>query len=228
MKGRLIRRALDAMGVLFLIVAVCAAAASMEEALPTLATDGKDLPRIVIDAGHGGRDGGAEGAKSGVQEAPLNLAVAKKLEQALLDQGFDVTMTRSGADALAEGKRADMEARREILRGSGVSAVISIHMNHFSDPAVAGPMAFYMRGSTEGEALATSIIEQVCTALGREKRPANPGDYYVLRESIAPAVIVECGFLSNPEDEALLQQEAHQQALAEGIAEGVARHFAGT
>ena len=188
-------------------------------------TDSGGVPLIVIDAGHGGKDNGAS-STNGVPESGINLAVAKLVESGLREAGFAVKMTRSGPEALADSKREDMQARRDIMRAEGVQAVVSIHMNKFSDCSIRGPMAFYMKGSQAGEALATSVITAVCTKIDHPRRPANPGDYFVLRESTAPAVIIECGFLSNPTDEALLQDPLHQRKLAEGIVAGIAAYFA--
>lgn len=117
--------------------------------------------------------------------------------------------------------------RRDIMNQDGVSIVVSIHMNKFSDTSIKGPMAFYMKGSAEGERLATSIICALCDALGNPRRLANPGDYFVIRESVPPAVIVECGFLSNADDEKLLQTAEHQSKLVEGIAAGITAYFGG-
>lgn len=178
-------------------------------------------PVIVIDAGHGGFDGGAVGSKTGVCEAELNLSVAKLLEEELTSRGYKVIMTRSGADAVGETKGADMETRKIIMQDERALAVISIHMNKFSDPSVSGPMVFYMRGSEEGKALADCVIYGVCESLGRPPRSSNPEELFVLRVPYAPSVLVECGFLSNPEDEALLQTEEHQKKLAAGIADGL-------
>lgn len=201
------------------------AAIADEAASVQARTDGGGVPLVLVDAGHGGPDGGAKGA-GGVEEAGLNLAVAKLVESGLREAGFAVKMTRKDADALGESKREDMQARRDMMREDGVAAVVSIHMNKFGDSSIHGPMAFYMKGSAPGEALATAVIEAVCLKIGHPKRPANPGDYFVLRESIAPAVIIECGFLSNASDEIKLQDAAHQRKLAEGIVAGVAAYFA--
>ncbi|MDL2257937.1 N-acetylmuramoyl-L-alanine amidase [Eubacteriales bacterium OttesenSCG-928-K08] len=188
-------------------------------------TDGGRLPVIVVDAGHGGPDGGAVTA-DGVPEAGINLTIAQLVENGLREAGFSVVMTRSDENALANSKQQDMHARREIMRMDSVNAIVSIHMNKFQDKSVSGPMAFYMKGSKEGEKLATCVISAVCETIGRQSRPANPGDYYVVRESIAPAVIIECGFLSNPEDARLLQDPEHQQKLADGIVAGLCAYFA--
>lgn len=195
-------------------------------AAPVAMTDSGGVPLIVIDAGHGGPDAGASSAH-GVPEAGINLSIAKLVESGLREAGFAVKMTRGDENAIADSKREDMQARRDIMRSDGVQAVVSIHMNKFGDTSIRGPMAFYMKGSDQGEALATAVITAVCTKIDHPKRPANPGDYFVLRESIAPAVIIECGFLSNPTDAQLLQDPLHQRKLAEGIVAGVAAYFAG-
>ena len=163
-------------------------------------------PLVVIDAGHGGMDGGALGVR-GVKESPLNLAVAKLVESGLIEKGYRVMMTRNDENALGKSKRADMQMRRKIMREDDVSVIVSIHMNKFRDSSVKGPRVFYMEGSKQGELLAT-------------------GNYFVLRESIAPAVIVECGFLSNASDAKKLQDPAYQQKLAEGIVNGLVAYFA--
>ncbi len=183
---------------------------------------------VVVDAGHGGADGGAVGSKTGVVEAGLNLAVASAVRDALEEAGVAVLMTRTDENALADTKQADMQARRAIMNTEGVDLVVSVHMNRFTDPAVSGPMAFYMKGSEAGQHLAELVIASVCEAIGRPVRSANPGDYFVIRESPAPSVLVECGFLSNAEDEALLQTEEHQQKLVRGIVDGVLAYLAET
>lgn len=180
---------------------------------------------IVVDAGHGGMDGGAVGTDTGVVEAGLNLKVAKLLEASLAKAGHLVVMTRPDERALAGTKRADMAARREVLRGRDVDLIVSVHMNQFSDRTVSGAMAYYMRGSSDGQRLAQCVIDSVTDAVGRARRLANPGDYFVLRECAAPAVLVECGFLSNPADEALLQDEVYQKTLADAIAAGIAHYL---
>lgn len=182
---------------------------------------------VVVDAGHGGMDGGAVGTDSGVVEAGLNLSVASLLKEALEAEGMVVIMTREDGEALADTKRGDMEARRNILRRSDADLVVSIHMNKFSDRSVSGAMAYFMQGSAEGEALAQAVIDSVCDAIGQKRRAANPGDYFVIRECAVPAVLVECGFLSNAGDEKRLQDAAHQQALSQAICAGILSYMEG-
>lgn len=183
-------------------------------------------PTVVIDAGHGGFDGGAVGTNTGVKESELNLAVARLLADELHELGYGVIMTRSTEDAVGETKGADMENRKLVMRDERADIVVSIHMNKFGDSTVSGPMVFYMKGSDTGKALADCVVYSLCESLGRPPRLSNPEDLFVLRVPEAPSVLVECGFLSNPEDEALLMTLEHQKKLAKGIAGGIAEFFA--
>ncbi len=183
---------------------------------------------VVLDAGHGGFDGGSV-SKAGTVEAPLNLAVAVRLREKLLAAGLEVVMTRTDDGALGHTKKEDMAARRKLLNTEGAAVCVSVHMNAVTDRATRGPMAFYMKGSGEGQKLAQLVIDGVCTAVEWPLRAANPGDYFVVRECACPAVLIECGFLSNAEDEKLLLDAAYQEKLAAGIAQGVLAYLdAGT
>jgi N-acetylmuramoyl-L-alanine amidase len=218
--------------VLFAALALAWTGLSMDREAPSIeASSGAveyEIPEgafvIVVDAGHGGFDGGAVGTETGVAEAELNLKVAGLLRDELLSRGFFVIMTREGPEALAETKADDMQARKEIMQDERVKLVISVHMNKFRDRTVSGPMVFYMKGSSEGKAAADFIIASLCESLGRPARFSNPEDLFVLRVPQAPSVLVECGFLSNPDDERALVTEEYQKKLAEGIASGVSEY----
>ena len=207
------------------------AGAAVEPAiLPSGEVEFTDIPQdavtIVIDAGHGGFDGGAIGSVTGVIEAELNIIVARLLADELTAKGFYVIMTRSDNNSLAETKDEDMKARKEIMQLDCVDLVISVHMNKFTDRTVSGPMVFYMRGSDEGKRLAESVMYSICNAIERPQRFANPEDLFVLRVPLVPSVLVECGFLSNADDERLLMDATHQKKLAMGIAEGIVAYLA--
>ena len=181
---------------------------------------------VVIDAGHGGFDGGAVGTKTGAAEAGLNLEVAELLEEKLSGIGMRVIMTRRDENALGQTKNEDMRARREIMLDPEADIVVSIHMNKFRDSTISGPMVFYMRGSEEGKALADFVMGGLCERLGLSLRHTNPEDLFVLREPKAPSVLVECGFLSNAQDEAKLMTKEYRETLAQGIADGIAEYLA--
>ncbi len=185
-------------------------------------------PTVLVDAGHGGMDGGAVGTDTGVVEATLNLAVAELVRDGLTEKGCTVVMTRTDGEALADTKQADIRRRKELIGQSGIDLVVSIHMNSFTDRSISGPMAYYMLGSAEGQKLAQRVIDCLTDATQRERRLANPGDYFVIRACACPAVLVECGFLTNSEDERRLQEPEYRLALAEAVVEGIASYFVRT
>ena len=194
-------------------------------------TESKDYLRgvVVVDAGHGGVDGGVVGKKTGVKESELNLAVAKKLRDLLRSSGFTVVMTRESSAGLygfpGKGfKRRDMEKRRDVILNAGADVVISVHMNYFSDGRRRGGQTFYFGGSKEGRALA-SFLQEEFNALGERDYKPLAGDYYMLECTSVPSCIVECGFLSNAEDEALLLTESYQSAVAYAIFKGIAAYL---
>ena len=198
-----------------------------EPALPATAElhgDAETAPLIVVDAGPGGGDGGSVG-QSGTVEAGLNLEMAQMLRDELQARGLRVVMTREDENALGDTKREDMRERGRILNTEGATLCVSVHMNAFSDRSASGPMAFYMKGSKPGQALAECVIASVCESVEHPLRRANPGDYFVIRECVSPAVLVECGFLSNAREEALLSSHAYREKLAEGICKGILRYL---
>jgi len=189
-------------------------------------TDSKKI-KVVLDAGHGGVDGGVLGVNTGVKESELNLIIAKKVENYLVSAGIQVVLTRNSdaglyGTAIGNLKRKDMKRRKEIIEKAKPDLVVSIHMNKFSTSTRRGAQVFYKEGDELGETLAKSIqnefnqMEQAsrsCSAL--------TGDYYILNCTNYPSVIAECGFLSNPEDEALLITEEYQDALSYTIYCGI-------
>ena len=177
---------------------------------------------VVIDAGHGGFDGGAVGKTTGVREDGLNLAVAKKLQELLEKNGYAVVMTRGDGEAVGDTKHEDMARRREIIEAANADIVVSVHMNKFPSASVSGPQVFFHKDSAEGEKLATLIQDALNAALEPPKpRVQHPETYYILKSGDCPAVIVECGFLSNAREEALLQDDGYQQKCAKAIYRGV-------
>ena len=163
---------------------------------------------MIVDAGHGGFDAGASGVDTGVRESGLNLQVARLVQVDLEAAGVRVLMTRAEEGALGETKKEDMARRGALLSAEGADAAVSIHMNKVPDRRVRGPMAYYQAGADAGQALATCVIDSLTEALDMKPRLPNPGNNFVTRVPVCPAVLVECGFLSNAEEERLLQDEA--------------------
>ncbi len=189
-----------------------------------------DQLTVVIDAGHGGMDGGAVGV-SGVLEKDLNLQVAKKLEQLVADGGGKALMTRTDDISLhtdqdktvREQKRSDLNYRRSYAADSGADAFISIHMNKFEQSQYRGAQIFYAADQNSkrlAEMIKKNIVPVSEKSDGREIKKAYD-TMFILQKNNIPSVIVECGFLSNPEEEALLIDEAYQQKIAEAIYQGL-------
>ena len=210
-----------------LLLCMCMAGIALVSRQPAAEVSAQTAPRrIVIDAGHGQPDGGAVGSALGVIEEKINLSIAEKLRILLEEDGWEVIMTREDAEQIGRDKNADMRRRREIISSSGQQLTVSIHQNFYAgDTAVSGPQVFYAPGSEQGKILA----EQIQSALNRALEPSSPriaaeGDYYIVKSGSVPAVIVECGFLSNPAEEQLLMQSQYQVRIARAIAEGIAAY----
>ena len=182
---------------------------------------------VVIDAGHGGMDPGKVGV-NGTLEKEINLAVAKELKELLEQNDIKVVMTRTDDGGLyresdANKKRTDMQARVQILQEAAPVLAVSIHQNSFTDSSSRGAQVFYYKGSEQGKLAADTIQEAMRRELadGNHRMAKANADYYMLKKSPCPLVIVECGFLSNPEEEELLQTENYQRRIAWAIHLGV-------
>ncbi len=182
---------------------------------------------IVVDAGHGGFDVGATGV-SGVFEDDLNLKVAKYLKADLEKNGATVIMTREDENAIAETKDDDMAKRRKIIQESGSDIVLSVHMNSETDPSFSGPIVLFMPGLDEGERLAKSIQQSLLEELKpKSQNNARAEELFITQSGTQPCVIVECGFISNPDEEALLISGDYQQKVAQAITDGCKDYFTG-
>ena len=178
---------------------------------------------VVIDAGHGGIDGGV--VANGVKESDLNLEYSKTLGEYFSERGFNVVYTRKTKEGLygmaTNGfKMRDMLKRKEIIQEAQPNVVISVHMNRFSKSSRSGPQVFFQEEDSSGRQLAESMQRVLNTFTGN-RHEAIGGDFFVCRESPSTAVIVECGFLSNPDEAARLQTEEYRLTLCSKIFEGV-------
>ncbi len=184
---------------------------------------------ILVDAGHGGYDGGARCRDSGVWEKVINLAVAQQVESALANRGAQVIMTRrEDTDLCTENrpanltkKRQDMQNRIALAKENQADMVLSIHMNEYRARSESGPQVFYREGCDGGRLLAGCVQSALIAHLQPQKeRAAMAGDYFILQLEV-PSVLVECGFISNPAEEKLLLDEAYQARIGEAVAAGV-------
>jgi len=182
---------------------------------------------IALDPGHGGYDGGAVGRVSGTPEKTLNLDVALRVQKLLKAQGAAVVLTRTDDYALCDEnppirkKLQDMQRRAAIIEENKCDIVLSIHMNEYAGRSESGPQVFYREGCPAGRLLAGAMQEAMIAGLKPgTKREALGGDYYILTLGV-PSVLIECGFLSNREEEALLLTESYREQVAQAITQGV-------
>lgn len=192
---------------------------------------------LLIDAGHGGVDGGAESGR-GVCEKNINLAIAREVQRLAQEAGWQVVMTRETDNGLYEEnggtirskKTQDLKARRELIRKTRPQAAVSIHLNSFrEDASVRGAQTFYPASGGEGQILSESkrlaelLQEKVSVAAGEKdgRTALAKSDVFLFREVTCPISIIECGFLSNPKEAELLQSSEYQHKIAQAIFEGI-------
>ena len=185
----------------------------------------------VIDAGHGGEDGGAV-AVDGSKESDMNLAIARRLDALLVLLGEETRMTRTedisihdgSASTLREKKRSDLENRVELVNSTQGALLVSIHQNSLpSSKRTQGAQVFY--GKKEGSAeLANTVqraLNQTVNAGNEKTKKAIDASIFLMKNVTAPAILIECGFLSNESETALLKSGEYQQKLAVVIASGL-------
>ncbi len=185
---------------------------------------------VVIDAGHGGVDGGCVGKKTGVFESELNLTFARNLANQLENMGISVKLTRSDGNGLYDSsqknlKKSDMKQRKKIIEESNPALVVSLHMNSFPISSCTGAQTFFKKSNVEGEKLATCVQQELGVQVENAKKTAKAGDYYIVNCTDIPSVLVECGFLSNPQEEFLLQTKSYQTKLCYAIACGIVKYL---
>lgn len=186
---------------------------------------------VVIDAGHGGVDAGVIGVYTKEKESNINLAISKYLRGYFADAGFNAVLTRKTQGGLygssSKGfKMRDMKKRKQIIEECKADLVISVHQNFCPLPSRRGGTVFFDKSSGNGKLLADSIQQSLnemkeCV----KKNTALAGDYYMLKCTENPSVIVECGFLSNAEDDKLLNDESYQKAIAYAIFKGAVAYY---
>ena len=191
---------------------------------------------IVVDAGHGVPDEGAE-ADDGTTEAETNLKIALKLQNLLEQSGCTVILTRSDENAiydidsqtLKQKKISDIRNRVKIGNESSADIFVSIHLNKIPQQQYDGWQTFYNKNSEEGKRLATLIQNNLNDAIQKENNrvASKIENIYIINNVEIPTTIVECGFLSNPEEEKQLLEDSYQNRLAWGIYNGIIDYFNG-
>ncbi|MBQ5761781.1 MAG: N-acetylmuramoyl-L-alanine amidase [Clostridia bacterium] len=201
--------------------------------IPTLITVGKT---VVVDAGHGGEDPGAVSKFSGACEKNITLQIADSTRLLLEKAGYTVIMTRTEDTLVYEGdnlsmtakRRQDLLRRKKIMDESGADIVISIHLNAFTDKKYSGAQAFYTKESLSSKKLAICLQDSMRAFLDENnKREAilKADDIIITKDCKVTTVLLECGFLSNEDEEKKLIDPNYQQKIAEAIKAGVDAYF---
>ena len=185
---------------------------------------------VVIDAGHGGIDGGVEGYSGKTNERDLNLKFAFKLGKLFEAMNVNVIYTRKDSSGLYDEKATnkkvdDMKKRIALINKSNANLVISLHQNGYNEQSQRGIMAFYKQGQEASKHLAETLQNRFINNIEHSRKQALAGDYYILNECDALCVLVECGFLTNPEEEKLLQSEEHQNKVCFEIFAGCIQYL---
>ncbi len=183
-----------------------------------------------MSAPHGEPDGGAVGI-SGTLEKDINLAIVQKLREILESKGTEVILTREGdsgifdsdAGTIHEKKVSDMNNRIKIIKNSGADLMISIHMNSFSDSSASGLHIFYDKAHPEAEEVARRVQDAISEITGAPTHAVKTADekLFLMKNTSVPTILVECGFLSNPDEETKLNNEEYQSKIAWAIAKSV-------
>ncbi|MDR1209866.1 MAG: N-acetylmuramoyl-L-alanine amidase [Clostridiales bacterium] len=183
---------------------------------------------ILIDPGHGGWDPGKID-NAGRLEKDINLKIATKLQRDLELGGGVVFTTRLSDVALADKKRADLNNRKDLAAVTGADILISVHQNSYPSPNARGAQVFYYGDSERSKRLAECIQKRMSETQDISGRAAKPNEsYYMLKRTTIPAVIVECGFMSNASDSAKLAKDEYQEKVAWSIYLGIIDYYTGT
>jgi len=229
------RNAVLVLLILFLSIAIFSLDGSGDPL--ALAANNQYKAMVILDPGHGGEDPGAVSNYSGIAEKDINLRIALMLKECLEADNYRVIMTREedvlnykpGTKNITEKRRQDLTARRKLIDSSGADIVVSIHLNKFEEPQYYGAQTFYPPGSAESERLAVCVqnaLRENVDPSNNRKALVKKERIVILRDLVVPTVLVECGFLSNSQEEALLRTVDYQEKIARAIKKGIDDYFA--
>ena len=187
---------------------------------------------VMLDPGHGGYDPGAI-TKQGVYEKSINLQIAQKVKEMLSPSGIGVFLTREedidyvpdGVKGKTTKKQIDLNRRIDMAKEANADVFVSLHVNATATGQESGSETFYHFKSESGKRLAELIQQEMIKIPRMNRRIAKPGDFYIIKNTIMPAVIVEVGYLTNVKELKKLQQSWYQEQLARAIAKGIANFF---
>lgn len=220
---------------LFLIICIMISPVHSVNSVSSAVYQTANTIKIIIDPGHGGFDGGAQGADKTL-EKDINLSISLKLKEMLRFGGYEVIMTRetdigtenNSSESIAKRKVNDMKKRLEIIKNNPDAVFVSVHLNKFTSSSAAGAQIFYSPNNVNSKLLAESLQKSFFRLLQPQndrtvKKAGN--SIYLLKNAQIPAVIAECGFLSNHEELNLLKSDEYQSKIAFVICCGLKDYF---
>lgn len=204
--------------------------------VPANASDKKKT--VMLDPGHGGEDPGAVSDYSGIKEKDINLSIVLDVRKLLEDEGYNVILTREEdrleyapeTTNIVQKRKQDLLRRKKMMDEGGADIVVSVHLNKFPETKYFGAQTFYPPNSPESQKLAASIqgkLKEIVDPDNKRSSLVKKDPIIILYEHKTTTSIVECGFLSNPEEEKLLGTKEHQEKLARAIKEGINKYFEG-
>lgn len=183
--------------------------------------------KIVLDAGHGGTDSGAKNGK--IVEKELNLLLVKKLEKELISRGATVYLTREEDNDLSartsERKRSDLYNRAKYINTIKPNMYISIHLNATISSSWKGLQVFYNKNNEENKVIAETITNNLKNNINNIREVKEENKYYMYKYIKYPGVLIEAGFISNPDENYLLRQEEYQNKLIILIADAIEKYY---
>lgn len=186
--------------------------------------------RIAIDPGHGGSDSGAIGP-TGIMEKSVTMRVSRELKRLLEAEGAQVVLTRTGDTEVSEKGAAatsveELQARCDVANKANADIFLSIHADAFTNREVKGTTAYYYeKGTKQSRLLADSVRTALIDSIGTVDRGTQTCNFYVVKHTDMPAILVEISFISNPDEEKMMNSEAGVKKIARGIADGIADYF---
>lgn len=221
------KRKIELFMVLFLLMGAIVASYKLSEWTADVVKDkvaaiDSDEPVIVIDPGHGGEDPGKVGVND-ILEKDINLQIAMKVRDLLEEVGITVVMTRED-DKVPDAKKEDLNQRVELINKTNPVLALCVHQNSYTTPDIFGAQVFYHTKTEEAEDVANLVQESLRAIDPNNKREIKENDtYYMLKFTEVPTIIVECGFLTNPEEAVKLTTEEYQEEVAFAICEGIVK-----
>ena len=224
------KRKIELFMILFLLMGAIIASWKLSELTANVSKEEKKAKKdqvvIVVDPGHGGEDPGKVGIND-VLEKDLNLQIAKKVKKLLEEAGIKIVMTRTN-DKVPDAKKEDLNQRVQLINETKPKLALCIHQNSYPDAKIKGAQVFYHTITPEAEDVASIVQEQLRTVDPTNTRQIKENDtYFMLKNTQVPTIIVECGFLTNPDEAAKLTQEEYQDQIAQAICEGVVKWMNG-